>query len=106
MPCRAAMMAPQESTTTPPSGSTRGGAGRKNWLFTGSDRGGARAAICSLIEAAKLNGLDPETYLRDVHDLHHRSPGQPDRRAAALEPHVTDSVIRLMIELDDTDPPI
>jgi hypothetical protein len=24
------------------------------------------AAICSLIETAKLNGLDPETHLRDI----------------------------------------
>jgi transposase len=41
--------------------------GRKNWLFAGSDAGGERAAtILSLIETAKLNGLDPETWLRDV----------------------------------------
>ncbi len=41
--------------------------GRKNWLFAGSDKGGERAAaILSLIETAKLNGLDPEVYLRDV----------------------------------------
>jgi transposase len=41
--------------------------GRKNWLFAGSDVGGERAAaILSLIEAAKLNGLDPEAGLRDV----------------------------------------
>ncbi len=41
--------------------------GRKNWLFAGSDRGGERAAdILSLIETAKLNGLDPEAYLRTV----------------------------------------
>jgi transposase len=41
--------------------------GRKNYLFAGSDRGGERAAaIYSLISTAKLNGLDPETYLRDV----------------------------------------
>ncbi len=41
--------------------------GRKNWLFAGSDKGGERAAgILSLIETAKLNGLDPEAYLRDV----------------------------------------
>jgi transposase len=39
--------------------------GRKNWLFAGSDKGGQRAAgILSLIETAKLNGLDPEAYLR------------------------------------------
>jgi hypothetical protein len=41
--------------------------GRKNYLFAGSDRGGERAAaMCSMIETAKLNGIDPETYLRDV----------------------------------------
>jgi hypothetical protein len=41
--------------------------GRKNWLFAGSDTGGERAAaMYTLIETAKLNGLDPEGYLRDV----------------------------------------
>lgn len=41
--------------------------GRKNWLFAGSDAGGERAAdILSLIETAKLNGHDPEAYLRAV----------------------------------------
>jgi len=41
--------------------------GRKNYLFAGSDRGGERAAaIYSLIGSAKLNGLDPEAYLRAV----------------------------------------
>ena len=41
--------------------------GRKNYLFAGSDSGGERAAILySLIGSAKLNGLDPESYLRDV----------------------------------------
>jgi transposase len=41
--------------------------GRKNYLFAGSDAGGERAAtLYSLMGTAKLNGLDPETYLRDV----------------------------------------
>ena len=41
--------------------------GRKNFLFAGSDQGGERAAIIySLIGSAKLNGLDPEAYLRTV----------------------------------------
>lgn len=41
--------------------------GRKNWLFAGSDAGGDRAAaIYTLTETAKLNGLDPEDYLRRV----------------------------------------
>jgi transposase len=41
--------------------------GRKNYLFAGSDSGGERAAaIYSLIGTAKLNGLGPEAYLREV----------------------------------------
>jgi transposase len=41
--------------------------GRKNYLFNGSDAGGERAAaIYSLISSAKLNGLNPEAYLRYV----------------------------------------
>ena len=41
--------------------------GRKNWLFAGADTGGERAAaIYTLTETAKLNGLDPEGYLRRV----------------------------------------
>jgi len=58
--------------------------GRKNWLFAGSDRGGARAAaIYSLIETAKLNGLDPQAYLRDVLA---RLPDHPAKRLAELLP--------------------
>src|SRR5215472_9908228 len=41
--------------------------GRKNFLFAGSDGGGeSAAAIYSLIGTAKLNGIDPESYLRNV----------------------------------------
>jgi transposase len=41
--------------------------GRKNYLFAGSDAGGERAAmIYSLIGSAKLNGVNPEAYLREV----------------------------------------
>jgi transposase len=41
--------------------------GRKNYLFCGSDAGGERAAaMYSLIGTAKLNGLDPQAYLRHV----------------------------------------
>ena len=41
--------------------------GRKNWLFAGSDAGGDRAAVFyTLIRSAKLNGLEPEAWLRDV----------------------------------------
>lgn len=41
--------------------------GRKNWLFAGSDQCGHRAAtIYSLIETAKLFGVDPEAWLTDT----------------------------------------
>jgi transposase len=39
--------------------------GRKNYLFLGSDAGGERAtSLCSLLGSAKLNEINPETYLR------------------------------------------
>ncbi len=41
--------------------------GRKNYLLAGSDRGGeSAAAIYGLIGSAKLNGIDPESYLSNV----------------------------------------
>ena len=41
--------------------------GRKAWLFAGSDRGAERAAaMATLIETAKLNGIDPQAWLADV----------------------------------------
>ncbi|WP_414730269.1 IS66 family transposase, partial [Zhongshania aliphaticivorans] len=41
--------------------------GRKNWLFSATPRGAhASAAIYSLIETAKANGLEPYAYLREV----------------------------------------
>lgn len=58
--------------------------GRKNWLFAGSDRGGARAAaMYSLIESAKLNGLDPLAYITD---LLARLPTHPAKRIVDLLP--------------------
>lgn len=41
--------------------------GRKNHLFAGSNGGGDRWAIlCSLIETAKLNDVEPYAYLADI----------------------------------------
>ncbi len=41
--------------------------GRKNYLFVGSEGGGKSAAIAyTLIETAKLNGVDPQAWLTDV----------------------------------------
>jgi transposase len=65
--------------------------GRKNYLFAGSDAGGHRAAaMYSLIETAKLNGLDPQRYLTDVLT---RIADHPARQIAELLPwhwHPTD----------------
>jgi len=41
--------------------------GRKNYLFVGSPSGGRAAAIAyTLIETAKLNGVDPQAWLADT----------------------------------------
>ena len=41
--------------------------GRKNYLFVGSPTSGKAAAIAyTLIEAAKLNGIDPQAWLADT----------------------------------------
>jgi hypothetical protein len=43
--------------------------GRKNWLFAGSDGGGAAAAVFyTLIETAKMNGHNPRAWLTRVLD--------------------------------------
>ena len=45
------------------------GLGRSNWLFAGLLRSGQRAAnIMSLVQSVKINGLDPQAYLKDVMD--------------------------------------
>jgi hypothetical protein len=67
--------------------------GRKNYLFAGSDAGGERAAASySLIGSAKLNGLDPELYLRTVlaqiadHPISRIDQLLPWNLAATLQP--------------------
>ena len=58
---------------------------RKNFLFLGSDAGGERAAaIYSVLESAKLNGLDPQTWLADVIDR--MAKGHPINRLGELLP--------------------
>jgi len=58
---------------------------RKNALFAGHDEGAANwAALASLIESCKLNGVNPETYLADV--LTKLVNNWPNRRLAELTP--------------------
>jgi transposase len=58
---------------------------RKNFLFLGSEAGGERAAtLYTVLESAKLNGIDPEAYLADVIDRMAR--GHPINRLAELLP--------------------
>jgi transposase len=58
--------------------------GRRNWTFAGSDAGGHRAAaMYTLIETAKLNGIDPRAWLADALA---RLPGHPARHIDDLLP--------------------
>ena len=58
--------------------------GKKNWLFTGSERAGKRAAaIQSLLYTAKLNGLDPAAWLRETLE---KLPTCPNSRIDSLLP--------------------
>jgi len=59
--------------------------GRKNYLFAGSDTGGERAAaIYTIVQTAKLNGVNPEVYLREV--LAKVADGHPINRIDELMP--------------------
>ena len=59
--------------------------GRRNWLFAGSDEGGHRAAtVITILQTAKLNGLNPQTYLTDA--LTRITDGHPINRIDELMP--------------------
>jgi transposase len=58
---------------------------RKNALFAGSDEGGENwAALASLIETCKLNGIDPQAYFTDL--LTRLVNGWPQARIDELMP--------------------
>ena len=58
--------------------------GGSNWLFAGSLAAGSRAAqIMSLLETAKMNGLEPHAWLTDVLT---RLPSWPEERLHELLP--------------------
>lgn len=70
--------------------------GRKNWLFAGHPRGAeASATFFSLIETAKVNGLEPYAYLKyvfeklpltDEKDYHILLPGNIDLEVTGINP--------------------
>lgn len=63
--------------------------GRKAWLFAGSQRAGERMAeLMSLVETAKMNGLEPWTWLRDVLE---KLPSWPASRLDELLPYAAKS---------------
>ncbi|KAB2766438.1 IS66 family transposase, partial [Brucella anthropi] len=48
------------------------GVGRRNWLFAGADTGAETLArAMTIIETAKMNGINPQAYLADVLDRIH-----------------------------------
>jgi hypothetical protein len=58
--------------------------GKKNWLFVGSESAGRRAAaIQSLLETARLNGIEPMAWLSDVLE---KLPSWPNSRIDELLP--------------------
>ncbi len=59
--------------------------GRRAWLFAGSPRAGERMAdLMSLVETARLNGLEPWSWLRDVLE---KLPSWPASRLDELLPY-------------------
>jgi hypothetical protein len=72
--------------------------GRKNFLFAGSDGGGeSAAALYSLIGTTKLNGIDPESYLRNVlsriadHPITRIEEWLPWNLAASIQPPIDEA---------------
>jgi transposase len=58
--------------------------GRRNWLFTGSERAGRRAAaVQSLLATAALNGIEPYAWLKDTLE---KLPAWPNSRIDELLP--------------------
>ena len=58
--------------------------GRSNWTFAGSDAGGHRAAaVYTLVETCKLNGVDPQAWLAHVLA---KLPDHPAKRIDELLP--------------------
>ncbi|END8649803.1 transposase domain-containing protein, partial [Escherichia coli] len=58
--------------------------GKKNYMFFGNDHGGERGALLyGLIGTCRLNGIDPEAYLRHILSV---LPEWPSNRVEELLP--------------------
>jgi transposase len=76
--------------------------GRKNWLFTGSEKGGRTAAVLfSLVSSSQRHGHDPFAYLRDVltrlanHPRERLEELLPDRWSPAVAADATSATVSL-----------
>ena len=70
--------------------------GKKNWLFTGSERAGKRAAaIQTLFGTAKLNGLNPAQWLADTLE---KLPAWSNSRIDELLPFAPEAIEALLKE--------
>jgi transposase len=59
--------------------------GRRNWLFAGNHSGGEpAAAMYSILQTAKLNGINPEAYLTEI--FSRIAAGHPISRISELMP--------------------
>lgn len=73
--------------------------GKKNWLFVGSARTGRRAAaIQTLLGTAKLNGLNPEEWLKDTLE---KLPTWPNSRIDELLPLALEDIEALKLNRPD-----
>jgi transposase len=72
--------------------------GRKNFLFVGGERGGHDAAVFySLVSSAKMNGVEPFAWLRDVFTkLPYHRDGEAFAQAAAGQPVMSTELDELL----------
>jgi transposase len=70
--------------------------GKKNWLFTGSERAERRAAaIQTLLGTVKLNGINPAQWLAGTLE---KLPAWPDSRIDELLPLAPEAIEALLKE--------
>ena len=75
--------------------------GRKNYLFVGGERGGHDAAVMySLVSSAKVNGVEPFAWLKDLFTrLPYHREGEAFRQSEADEPVTSDELDYLLPDI-------